>query len=236
MKKIVLMISVILLVSVISAGALQAATVDFWFAKAGDATGTAITSLNVITGATFGLSVWYKTDVAFDHTTWETMLGFDRSTTMGTSATALDHKLALNGTATTAVTNLNSNFATKLIQTLAGGRAASSTTGSRPYGLRISYAIAPGTSAVSQTTGAKLYDVSLVNNMLAGNSYDTVIWNYGSGASYTSFLMNANATQIRDNATLRVTSIKAVPEASSLLAFGVPMLMLGLGKLKGLRK
>src|ERR1035437_6860850 len=79
--------------------AAQAQSVSFWFAAAGDASGTAISTINVNPGATFNLSVWYKTDTAMAVTGWETLLGFDQSAAMGTAAVTLDNKLALSGDA-----------------------------------------------------------------------------------------------------------------------------------------
>ena len=220
MKKLSLIISGMALALVMAVGSAHAQTVDFWFAQAGDPNGTPITEIYAFSGETFNLSVWYKTDVPWDHQGWQTMLGFDRARSMGLYAESLDHKLELNGTALTAVTNINPNFSYRLQQALAGGRAPSdyNLNGDRPYGLSLAYRTEASGSTRQQTTPAKLYDVSLVSNMMWGESYDITLWNSPvAGTLYTCLLAGGQSVYLRDGAKL---TVNPVPEPSSLLALG----------------
>ncbi len=81
-----------------------------------------------------------------------------------------------------------------------------------------------------------IYDsaASLVNSWTLSNPAD-LITGVG-GNRYGWFDYNQFSTLAFDNTSLKIASASAVPEPATLLGFGIPMLMVGLGKLKSLRK
>jgi hypothetical protein len=78
------------------------------------------------------------------------------------------------------------------------------------------------------------------NWTVAGTNFVTGAWNssYGLGTYGVDLANNTAWAVLNHNSDFAVSSGKLapVPEPATLLGFGVPMLMIGLGKLKGLRK
>lgn len=193
----------LMLLSLSPASALQ-----FWISKAGDS--TPITELMVAPGAVVDLSVWVQHDEVIKGL--EVMLGWDRSNSSGTAATPLDNKIVLNGDLNSAVTDITAAFGAPTAKVLAGARG----TGARPWGLRIAFATL---SDVDTSGGLKVFDISLKNQgLMPGESpYPVTIWDSGSGASYTSFVILGTGAALRPGSSYTLNLVP-VPEPGSLMA------------------
>jgi len=64
---------------------------------------------------------------------------------------------------------------------------------------------------------------------------DTVVFTSSGGTPNIDFSAYGSGTQFAMD-DLEVSNVRAVPEPATVLGFGVPILMIGLGKLRGLRK
>ena len=198
--------TMLLLLSLSPASALQ-----YLISKAGET--APISQLIVAPGEVINLSVWIQ------HTGEvkgiEVMMGWDRSNTMGVNATPLDNKIVLNGTVDTAVTNIYDGLGAPIFKRLAGARATT-TTGPRPWGLRIVWASLTG---IVPEPPVRLFDISLRNDgLMPGDpNYPIVIWDLGSGASYTSFVILGNGQPLRPGGSTTLELVP-VPEPGSLMA------------------
>lgn len=194
----------LMLLSLSPASALQ-----FWISKAGDS--TPITELMVAPGAVIDLSVWVQHERPVNSILL--MLGYDRTTSLGTSATPLDLKIA----AVSAVANPPAGF-TSAVQR-GGARAAS---GVRPYGYSILLANVQGQASIA--TPYKMADVTLRNDgLMPGDApYPIVIWDAGTGGSWTSMAMEPPSTTVRPLeggvGPAHTLNLVPVPEPGSLMA------------------
>lgn len=205
---------IMLLGIAMACGSVQAATVDFWFARQGDASGTAIDSINAPLGSDFTFSVWYKTDQAWQHSGLELLIGYDRSTTWGDQATPTDGKIASEGLA---ADNFNAVFPEVLWNTVAGGDWTADGE-FRPYGVSVIAGPSLG-STISSEMGRRICDITLRNaDVTPGGYYDMGVWSFDNGGiGYVSMLSSdAGLLYAKKNTTLRVYS-PTVPEPGSML-------------------
>jgi len=185
-----------------------ASALQFWISKAGES--TPLTELMVAPGDVINLSVWFQHDVQVKGL--EVMLGWDRANGMGISATPLDLEIELNGTLDTAVTNIMTDLGSPTFKALAGARGS----GARPWGLRILFASLTG---IDVSAGKKVFDISLKNTgLMPGDSpYPVVIHDAGTGASYTSYVIQGDGSAARPGGSYTLNLVP-VPEPGSLLA------------------
>jgi hypothetical protein len=202
------------LIAVVPMSANAQQTVNFWFALQGDATATPISNLQIgVPGSVFNVSVWYQTPGGFTHNALNGFIGFDRTNTTGMGATPLDNLLTLNGTPSTAVTNVNTSYNVQFTRVLAGGEGA----GTRPFGVDIPLGILD--NSITSTTPIRAFDISLANQSLqVGQSTNVWIWNGGTGSEFTTFITNGVTTLRPDTFTMQVT---AVPEPTTLAALAL---------------
>ena len=190
------LLCILLLTMTALTGVSNAQTLDFWF---GDLSGTPVTSVDVAQGSTFDVSLWYQTSDVWAHNAMELLVGFDRTTSIGASATSLDGEISL-------VSVSNIAFPIVLANNLGGGFNPSA--GDRPYGVHLALGAALGTT-VTAWTPARIADLSLSNDTIPqGNYYDMTIWDAGAGNRWTSFA--PMFSEIRRDATaaaLRVNSV-----------------------------
>jgi hypothetical protein len=195
----------LMLLSLSPASALQ-----FWISRAGES--APLHSLVVAPGEVFNLSVWFQYPGTV--TGVEVMMGWDRASSMGTGATPIDRKIELNGTLDAAVTNIFTDLGSPVARVLAGARG----TGARPYGLSIVFA---SLTPIDASAGKRVFDISLRNRALVPGdpNYPVVIWDAGTGRSFTSFIIDARGDAHRPGpaGTFTLTLIP-VPEPGSLLA------------------
>jgi|GEM_PF-2909692 len=210
MKEVRLVIAlIIVLLAATSCGA-WAQMISYWFSDASDPAGKPINSINVEPGAEFDISVWYKTLDIWSHNAIELLVGYDRATTSGVSASPLDGQITqlsgVNGIA----------FPIVLANNVGGGSSA--VDGSRPYGMHLALGTALGTSIIA-TTPVRIATVSLKNQSIPrGGYYDMSIWNSGSGSAWTTFTSMFDVLR-RDSAyaTLRVNSGSSASSAIAAL-------------------
>ncbi len=142
--------------------------------------------------SSFELTVWYSApdidpspEESYGLLSLEVCLGWDSTTQWGPAASPTKNKLRLDGSLTEALT---------VYQTGPGGdalcgfrtSAGSPSDSERPYGLQYAHASLLGFPASS---AQKLFTIRLRNNGLQpGESVPVVIWDAGTGLSYTSFL------------------------------------------------
>ncbi len=176
-------------------GVCDAQTVDFWF---GDISGSPVTSVDVAQGSTFDVSIWYQTSDAWTHNALELLVGFDRTTSIGTGAIPLDGEISL-------VSASNISFPIVLANNVGGGYSGS--VGDRPYGARLAVGAALGTT-VTAASPVRIADVSLTNDAIPGSDYyDVTIWDAAADSRWTSFLaMMSGINRDASAAVLRVNS------------------------------
>ena len=169
------LLCILLLTATALTGVSHAQTVDFWF---GDAAGTPVTSVDVDYGNTFDVAIWYQTSDAWQHNAVELLVGFDRATSIGTSAIPLDGELSL-------VSVSNISFPIVLANNAGGGYSGSA--GERPYGAHLALGATLGTT-VTASSPVKVADLTLSNDAIPGSDYyDLQIWDAGVGNRWTSF-------------------------------------------------
>ncbi len=203
----------LMLLSLSPASALQ-----YWFARPDDR--TPITSLQILPGEVFTLSVWAQHAPEKVHA-FEVLVGYDVATRWGTAATPIDRKLVLDGAAPAdAVTPVLTDLGAPLLF-LGGGRlgpTGADVTNPRPYGLR--YVVLSATSKVDASGGVELFRVRLKNQGLnVGDTYKVVLWDNGAGASWTALATLEGGTNVRSTGTVEL-NLAVVPEPASLLALG----------------
>ncbi|MCS7309168.1 MAG: PEP-CTERM sorting domain-containing protein [Armatimonadetes bacterium] len=196
----------LMLLSLSPASALQ-----YWFARAGDPSGTPISQLQILPGQSFSLSVWIQHSPEKLQGI-EAILGYDRANAMGTGATPLDQKIVLDGAPAAAVTPKLTVLGSPLL--FVGGARG---TGTRPYGLR--YVLLSVTERADVSTGKELFEVKLKENgrMNVGDTYKLYLWDFGSGASWTALATLEGGRTIRSTGTVELNLV-VVPEPGSLIA------------------
>lgn len=208
-------------------GAARAQTVTFFFTAAGSA--TPIT--NFVTtgpGQVINLSVYYTAPSTYATNDANVFVGYDKTTTEGTTATPLDGKLGLNGdtgtTGTSAVSNVNATFQPFYFGGQLGG-GQSLVTGTRPYGDDLSFGTAAGTSFTSATP-THLFDISIKNLTLSSGSETVAIYDGGTGSEFTSYISDGN-TVVRPGVTTLLT-VTAAPEPSASVALFIGAALIAL--------
>lgn len=186
-----------------------ASALQFWITKAGDT--TPITELMVAPGESFTLSIWMQHSPEKVQGI-EVMFGYDRATTMGTSATPLDGKIVLDGTLDDAVIPVLRTLGSP-IKTLEGARG----TGTRPYGVR--YVLMSVTDKVDASAGVNVFDIKLKNQglMPGDDPYTLYIWDNGTGPSRTTLATLETGATIRPGGSYTLNLVP-VPEPGSLMA------------------
>ncbi|MGQ9881609.1 MAG: PEP-CTERM sorting domain-containing protein, partial [Armatimonadota bacterium] len=165
-------------------------------------------------GESFTLSVWIQHSPEKVRGI-EVMFGYDRATSMGTSAVPLDRKIVLDGDLNSAVVR-GSAVLGITIKTLEGARGSG--TDPRPYGLRY-VVLTSEDEKMDASAGVKVFDILLKNQgLMPGDSpYDLYIWDFGSGPSRTTLATLETGQIIRPGGSYILTLVP-VPEPGSLLA------------------
>jgi hypothetical protein len=176
---------------------------------------SAHTAVNVAQGSTVKVSVYFKTDFAISSNL--ALLGFDRSTAAGPGVATTDNKLT-GGLAS----NLNPNFPSSQANYLAGGKAASATSGDRPYGLYFGGTKASGDSSKTYPDWTKLGDVVITNANLTTGSYTVALWDYpGTSTAYETHVAPWTGTPLPTLSILNDVVVTAPePISMALLALG----------------
>lgn len=202
----------LMLLSLSPASALQ-----YWFGTPG--VGTPITSLQILPGEVFTLSIWAQ-HAPEKVQAFEVLVGYDVATRWGTAATPLERKLTLDGDPAVAVEPVLTTLGSPLLF-LGGGRlgpTGADVTNPRPYGLR--YVVLSATSKVDASGGVELFRVRLKNvGLNVGDTYKVVLWDNGAGASWTALATLEGGTNVRSTGTVEL-NLAVVPEPASLLALG----------------
>lgn len=218
MKKVVVML-VLVLVGVSQAAVLN--TVDFTFGAGpgtivDGGTGTNVTSVKVLPGAAFDLSV-FATAPTFAATSAELLVGWGKATVRGTAAvnsgTAFTNRLGTVGFA-----NPNPVFTVTTNSNVVGGaKGANGTQGS--YGSHISMTyLAPG---ITMTTPTRLVDLQLINNMPAGQSAQIVFWRDAAPSSLGwNCYLGQTGNQSNEQAVSYIT-VNSVPEPISMILLAI---------------
>jgi hypothetical protein len=202
----------------------SAQSVEFYFTEAGST--TPITSLTLAKGqTTLDLSVWYVvTGADFQSYAVDAMVGYDTSNSYGGGATPLENVFALNGTTSTAITNVTSAYQFNPGATLTGGQTPNGDASNviRPYGVDVNLANFDQDTDPGVGVALHVFDISLTSSLKAGQSADIVLYDAGTGGDSTSFLMDENGDYLRQGgSTTLVVKEAAVPEPASLIALGL---------------
>lgn len=176
-----------------------------------------------ITSTTTSLSLYFTSTTAIDDA--ELFLGYDTTTTQGTSATPIDKKVSLTSPVAGPTVVFNSNGSGMSMRT-AGAFGAS---GTRPYGLDIIDASGPSGVLTSAATASpvKLLSVTLNNLALtAGSSYSLSFPTTGITFTNAFVLSGVNQTITATPLTVIAPAPPATPEPSAFAAVGLGALAL----------
>jgi len=178
---------------------------NFWFAAAGDPTGTPITSINAPSGGTFDVSVWYQITGVWSHDALELLVGYDQTTSKGASAVPALGRISSSGSPA-------SNIGGAWAYTLANNQGGGNGSGTRPYGAHVALATSLGTTTTASTP-QRICDIKLTNNMPSGGSHTMSIWNDpGHALGWTTYVAKNSAGSVYGPAaTLTVNSAAGGP-------------------------
>ena len=235
MKKIFLVMCVVAVLAAMS-GMAQAAVVngvDFWFAT--DAIGTPISSLDVVAGKDFDVSVWYNTSPVFLHTSLELMVGWSKSPAnspaakpKGTAAVAGDTMITNRNGAVGFTDVMTGGWAAPKANDVGGPKNADDSQGSYGSHLTMIWATAGESTSVTAPEKMKIGTLNLTNSGIAvGDFYTMKIWRAAAPATgnWSSYIgVSGNQNQEQAPTILTVNSIadptNVVPEPSSMIALG----------------
>lgn len=254
MRRAGLLASVVALTAVAMSSA-NAFSFSAWLAAAGDATGTPITNITTWPGNNFSVSLWIEADVLGAKTNtpdgvvddvfsaFEFLLGFDRSTSAGTTATPIDLKIAPNGTVNrtgwakpgSAVTFFKNDaefFTTGTIKNsgLEGGFAPTANE-ERPYGWRVSMKSDMGWESGKY----HIADITFTHALNNGESYNLVLFDAANpdakaGSTFIAW-DDANLGTVTLRPGSQTVQVNAVPEPASMIAVATGLVgLLGIGR------
>ncbi len=177
-------------------------------------------------GQQFRANVFVNSTQAFDGL--NLTFGWGSAESKGEEATNLDNSFTMNSVSI----DDGKLFDTDGIPATLGGfkQIGDVDTGLRPYGYYLTLLKLDGTIAAD--TDVKIASFLFTNNLAHGGSGSLVLWDAGSGTSWTSQLLDHSLNGSRPKGGSQSYNINSVPEPGSLIAMGCA----GMGVLFSMRR